>query len=268
MFVLQSQKGRATGAPGAAEPRGGERVTPSESKLRGRLPSGLRVGAICAFVLLMTLAGMRIYTWRALGENTRLLTLVNPWNPLTETGYTAKLTTVENGFRVDRACADALERMLADCRSAGKKPVLTTAYRSMDDQLVLFDGEIQRLVETGLSPEDAETAVLRTIARPGRSEHELGLAVDIVDADYTVEDETQSTTPTAHWLAENAWRYGFILRYPEGAEEITGYGWQPWHYRYVGEEAAGNIYSLGITLEEYLSLFYSEEAAVEVDTAA
>ncbi|MBO6016810.1 MAG: D-alanyl-D-alanine carboxypeptidase family protein, partial [Oscillospiraceae bacterium] len=64
------------------------------------------------------------------------------------------------------------------------------------------------------------------------------------------------------WLAQNAWRYGFIQRYPQGADEITGYSWHPWHYRYVGEGAAGNIFSLGITLEEYLSLFYTEEAQV------
>ena len=227
-----------------------------------------RLAAILVLVLLMTLAGIRIYAWHSLDKNTRLLTLVNPWNPLSETGYTAKLTVAENGFLVDRACADSLQKMLSDCRSAGRKPVLKSAYRSVDDQLELFDGEVQRLVETGMSPEDAEAVVLRTIAKPGRSEHELGLAVDIVDADYTVEDETQSTTPTAQWLSENAWRYGFILRYPQSAEAVTGYSWQPWHYRYVGEDAAVNISSLGITLEEYLSLFYSEEASVEVAAAA
>ena len=61
---------------------------------------------------------------------------------------------------------------------------------------------------------------------------------------------------------KNAWRYGFILRYPEGGEEITGFTYQPWHYRYVGEEAASRISSLGVTLEEYISLFYNEEATV------
>ena len=240
----------------------------SNSDRVGKLQPELRLAAILVLVLLMSLAGIRIYAWQASGENTRLLTLVNPWNPLSETGYTAKLTTAENGFQVDRACAESLKRMLADCRNAGRKPVIKSTYRSVDDQLELYDGEVQRLVETGMSPEDADAAVAVRIARPGRSEHELGLAVDIVDADYTVEDETQSTTPTAQWLSENAWRYGFILRYPQNAEAVTGYSWQPWHYRYVGEDAAVNISSLGITLEEYLSLFYSEEAAVEVDAAA
>ncbi len=243
-------------------------MAPSNTDRTGKIRPLLRIAAILVLVLLMALAGMRMYTWHALGENKRLLTLVNPWNPLSETGYAAKLTTAENGFQVDRACADSLKRMLADCRSAGRKPVIKSAYRSVDDQLELFDGEVQRLVETGMSPEDADAAVAVRIARPGRSEHELGLAVDIVDADYTVEDETQSTTPTAQWLSENAWRYGFILRYPQDAEAVTGYSWQPWHYRYVGEDAAVNISSLGITLEEYLSLFYSEEASVEVDAAA
>ena len=83
-----------------------------------------------------------------------------------------------------------------------------------------------------------------------------------MDADFPLTDERQAETATGRWLAENAWKYGFIQRYPQGAEEITGYGWHPWHYRYVGEGAAGNIFSLGITLEEYLSLFYTEEAQV------
>ena len=225
----------------------------SNSMKSGKLRMIPRLAAILIFTLLMVFAAIRVCTWNTLGKNTRLLTLVNPWNPLSETGFSAKLTTVENGFQVDRACADSLKKMLADCRNAGRKPVIKSTYRSVDDQLELFDGEVQRLVETGLNPEDADTAVAARIARPGRSEHELGLAVDLVDADYTVEDETQSTTPTAQWLSENAWRYGFILRYPQGAEDVTGYSWQPWHYRYVGEDAAVNIYSLGITLEEYLA---------------
>ena len=77
--------------------------------------------------------------------------------------------------------------------------------------------------------------------------------------------DRQAQTDTSRWLSENAWRYGFIQRYPEGSEEETGYAWHPWHYRYVGEGAAGNMHSLGITLEEYILMFYSEEASVVYD---
>ena len=225
----------------------------------------LRVAAIIVIAALMIFAGLRFYSWQAFGTNTRLITLVNPWNPVSETGYSARLTETEGGHQIDRACADALRRMLADCRAAGNRPVLAEAYRSVDDQLVLHDARVQSLVDEGKTPEQAEAEVARVIAAAGRSEHEMGLAVDIVEEEHPETDESLAETPTCRWLADNAWRYGFIQRYPQGAEEITGYSWHPWHYRYVGEDVAGSIYSLGITLEEYLSMFYSDEAKVEYD---
>ena len=235
------------------------------SYLSRKLSPYVRVAAAIVLAALVIFAGARVYSWRASGSNTRLITLVNAWNPVSETGYTAKLTETEHGYQIDRACEEALRRMLSDCRAAGRNPVLADAYRSVDDQLVLHDDSVQQLVDEGLTPEQAEAQVSRLIAAAGRSEHELGLAVDIVDADYPETDEKQAETPTSKWLAENAWRYGFIQRYPKGAEEITGYSWHPWHYRYVGEAVARSIYSLGITLEEYLSLFYSDEAQVVYD---
>lgn len=227
-----------------------------------KLSPYLKIAAAIVLVVLISLAGIRLFSWHAQGEQTRLITLVNPWNPVTETGYSVKLTGAEDGFQVDRACAEALRHLLEDCRAAGRNPKLTSAYRSVDDQLVIHDEEAQRLVDGGATPEEAAVAVAKLIADPGRSEHELGLSVDILDGDLPEMDESQAETPTGQWLAENAWKYGFIQRYPKGAEEITGYSWHPWHYRYVGEDVAQNIYSLGITLEEYLSLFYSDEAAV------
>ncbi len=225
----------------------------------------LRVAAIIVFTVLAIFAAVRVANWHRMDDDARLLTLVNPWNPTSETGYTARLTEAENGVRVDRACAEPLRRMLADCREAGYNPVLVSGYRDMDDQLVLHDDEVQSLVDSGLSPEEAESEISRMIAAPGRSEHELGLAVDVLDGDYPIWDEKQKDTPTSRWLNENSWRYGFILRYPAGTEELTGLGEHSWHFRYVGDDAAGNINSLGVTLEEYLSLFYSEEASVVYD---
>ena len=235
------------------------------SYLGRRLSPYVRVAMVIVLAALAVFTAIRIHSWSTFGERSRILTLVNAWNPVSETGYTAKLTEVEDGFQMDKACADALKRMLADCRAAGRKAVISAAYRSVDEQLVLHDAEVQQLVDSGMNPEDAEWRVSKVIAAAGRSEHEMGLAVDIVDADNPAVDETQAETPTAQWLRENAWRYGFIQRYPQDAEEITGYSWHPWHYRYVGEDAAANIQALGITLEEYLSLFNSDEAQVVYD---
>ena len=85
------------------------------------------------------------------------------------------------------------------------------------------------------------------VAIPGTCEHELGLAVDI-----NADKEQSSNEEVYNWLAENAWRYGFILRYPKGKEDITGIDYEPWHYRYVGKEVAKQFYEEGITLEEYV----------------
>ena len=89
----------------------------------------------------------------------------------------------------------------------------------------------------------------RYSARPGYSEHQTGLAFDINYADSRFEGTDQ-----AIWLAENAYKYGFILRYPEGKEHITGYMYEPWHYRYIGVENAAKIFASGLTLEEYYGL--------------
>ena len=237
------------------------------SYLRKKLSPYMRVASIIVVAALLILAGVRVYTWKTYGPGSRLLTLVNPWNPVSETGFSARLVELEDGYQVDRICAEPLKKLLADCRAAGRNVVIADAYRSVDDQLVLHDARVQSLVDGGMSPEQAELQVAKTIAAAGRSEHELGLAVDIVDGDHPETDESQAGTPTSQWLEANAWKYGFIQRYPEGTEEITGYNWHPWHYRYVGEDVARNIYSLGITLEEYLSLFYSDEAQVEIDQA-
>ena len=92
----------------------------------------------------------------------------------------------------------------------------------------------------------------KEVAVPGTSEHQLGLAVDIIDTNNWNLDESQESMPTQQWLIANSWRYGFILRYPNGTTNITGIIYEPWHYRYVGCQVAKEIYERGITLEEYL----------------
>ena len=239
---------------------------PSEQNSKRSLKTNGRFWVVIVFLALLILAAIisviRISGWQDRSLNSRILTLVNPWNGLEETDYTVHKVEIEDGFFVDKACADVLNTMLADCRSAGASPKITAAYRTNDEQLELYDGEIQRRIDGGMTPEEATASVSVEIAVPGRSEHELGLAVDIVDDANPVMDASQADTPTQQWLMANAWRYGFILRYPAGGEERTGFTYQPWHYRYVGEEAASRIHSLGVTLEEYLSLFYNEEATV------
>jgi D-alanyl-D-alanine carboxypeptidase len=116
----------------------------------------------------------------------------------------------------------------------------------------LFENKIGKYLSNGLSNQEATVEAAKWIAVPGTSEHQTGLAVDIVAKSYQMLDKEQENTPEQKWLMENSYKYGFILRYPENKSDITGISYEPWHYRYVGKEAAKEIYENGICLEEYL----------------
>ena len=176
--------------------------------------------------------------------------LVNPWNFLPE-NYATELTTVR-GEDVSVDCASALKQMLSACANAGCDPVLLSGYRTMEHQTRLHNNNIQTYLDLGYSYEDAYAEASKSVAIPGTSEHQLGLAVDIVDNSNWSLTESQEHTKTQKWLMEHCWEYGFILRYPNGTTDITGIIYEPWHYRYVGLEIALELRDLGITLEEYL----------------
>lgn len=180
-----------------------------------------------------------------------LLLLVNPWNRIPES-YSAFLDTVEEGFLMDRRCSAALMRMLNDCRAAGNLAVLCSAYRTEEYQQELFDNKIMRLLGEGVAYDQAPVVAARSVAVPGTSEHQLGLAVDIIDELYVNLDYWQQFTSVQQWLMANCSDYGFILRYPNEKSEITGIIFEPWHYRYVGISNAKAIEASGLTLEEYL----------------
>ena len=229
---------------------------------RRRISRSAWIAAAAFALLLLALLGLRLYAWTSRGQEARMMVLVNPWNRVDDAEYTPRLRRLPNGLQVDRGCFKALTQMLEDCRSAGFQPVVCSAYRSREMQQRLYDERVDELMAEGHSRRQAEEMAVKTVALPGTSEHELGLAVDLVDLDYQLLDLEQENTPTQRWLMENAWRYGFILRYPPGAEEITGYRYEPWHYRYVGAAPAEQIHLLGITLEEYLSMFFSDTAEI------
>ena len=192
-------------------------------------------------------------------KHLELLLLVNPWNPLPE-GYVPELAPadsyyqIHSGYEVDARCADALAQMLNDGLAAGCVPYICSAYRTQDYQQMLFDDKIERLIEEGVSPEKAPEEAAKVVALPGTSEHQLGLAVDLIDEDYPYLNQYQEWAAAQQWLMEHCWDYGFILRYPNGTSEITGIIYEPWHYRYVGVQHARAIQELGLTLEEYLAM--------------
>ncbi len=185
--------------------------------------------------------------------------LVNPWNRLPE-NYTVKLAKTEFGHRVADYAADELSQMLNDCRSAGHNPFIRSSYRTTADQEMLFQNKINRLVKAGYSQDEARTKAATVVAFPGTSEHQMGLALDIVDNTYRNLDEGQANTATQQWLMENSWKYGFILRYPTDKGAITGIIYEPWHYRYVGKELAAELHELNLCLEEYVDMLTAKAA--------
>ena len=179
------------------------------------------------------------------------LILVNPWNELPE-GFTVELKELDNGEAVDERAYPDLQEMLDDARAEGLSPIVCSSYRTREKQQELFIRRVGRLTAAGYSEQDAVTEAGKWVAVPGTSEHQTGLALDIISSSYQVLDRDQENTAEQRWLMENSYKYGFILRYPSDKSEITGINYEPWHYRYVGKEAAKEMYEKGLCLEEYL----------------
>ena len=133
--------------------------------------------------------------------------------------------------------------------------LVTSAYRSYSYQEGIFSSYVADLVKDGYDTESALAEVLRTSARPGYSEHQSGLCVDLIEEGRISLDVSFENCEAFEWLAANCHKYGFILRYPKDKEDITGYSYEPWHYRFVGIDAATVIYEDGICLEEYLAKY-------------
>ena len=181
------------------------------------------------------------------------LFLVNPWNPIPD-NYEPELTYLKNGQAVDSRCYPELQQMMDDCRAAGLEPLICASYRTMEKQEALFEDKEARLIQEGCPENEVEAEAAKVVAYPETSEHQLGLALDIVDVSYQQLDTEQENTPVQQWLMKNSWKYGFVLRYPTDKSDITGIIYEPWHYRYVGKEAAAEMYENKLCLEEYLGI--------------
>ena len=182
--------------------------------------------------------------------------IVNAANPLPE-DFTVETRSIKGYDErlFDVRAADALEAMLSAAEASGNQLYLVSGYRSIARQKARFTRKTNYYISQGLGQAEAEDKASQWVARPGTSEHNLGLAADIVSANWyqTHSDLTQDfdQTPAYTWLEAHAAEYGFILRYPEGKESITGVVYEPWHYRYVGTELAQRLYADKLTLEEY-----------------
>lgn len=182
------------------------------------------------------------------------LMLINKDNPLPE-NYKPCLTDLTEGYCLERRTAAAMKEMLCAALKDCVHLRVFSAYRSIAYQEGLFNEDIHRYMKQGMSYEEAFNKTAQSIAVPGQSEHNAGLAVDISSMDWKGEITTEfENTEEFKWLEKNAAKFGFILRYPEGKEHITSITYEPWHYRFVGTVHAERMKKMGLTLEEYLQL--------------
>ena len=169
--------------------------------------------------------------------------LANPWNDIGD--YTPELEYLE-GQQFDVRIIEPMEEMVSAARSEGLSVCLSSGYRSYATQTWLFNRK---------ADEYGETIAATIVARPGTSEHQTGLCCDITDHYYEMKDASLENTEMYQWMSQHCDEYGFIVRFPKGREDITGIIYEPWHFRYVGKEAAAYIMEHDLTLEEFLELY-------------
>ncbi len=202
------------------------------------------------------------------------LKLVNKENPVDALFVPSELVSVDSAYTtggksvmLEKKTAEAAIKMLDDMKAAGISNVsITSGYRTYDYQQSLFNRYCtqEAMAHPDWSEEQVKAQVLTYSAAPGTSEHQTGLCMDLFTTEmeglWNYGSETPSNpydkgfaeTEAYEWLCENAYKYGFILRFPKDKTSVTGYAYESWHYRYVGEGAAKKIYESGETLEEYL----------------
>jgi D-alanyl-D-alanine carboxypeptidase len=176
--------------------------------------------------------------------------LVNYENAIPE-NYEPKLVEVPGGEKVDERIYDPLMEMLEAAKEGNwdQLPMVVSGYRTQETQQQFFDDKVAEYRKEGNSQREAEELAKQWVSLPGYSEHQIGLAVDINGATYDL----------YFWLQENSYKYGFIFRYPGDKTDSTGVAEEVWHYRYVGVEAATEMYEKGLCLEEYLAERQAEQ---------
>ena len=197
--------------------------------------------------------GREVFPEASLGDWN--LKLVNGLCVLPST-FTPQVIEIRDEQYIDIRISEPLEAMLTAAEEAGYTVCIRNAYRPFATQAYIFNGRASQIQwGTTKTLAEAEQEARKVVAYPGTSEHQTGLCVDVMDAaDSTMSAESAKELPVLQWLTEHCAEYGFILRYPEEKEELTGWN-EPWHFRYVGEGIAAYIMENGLCLEEFIDRF-------------
>ncbi len=181
------------------------------------------------------------------------LILVNKQHPIPQ-DYEFSLGKLNNGMRCDKRIVYKMNEMLNAAEKENISLMVRSPYRNEGRQTQLFSKKVTQYMKKGDTFLNAYKNTAQAVTLPGASEHQLGLAFDLISKDYSMLEEGFADTQTGKWLQENSYKYGFILRYPKGKEDITGIEYEPWHFRYVGSICAEYMYQNDLTLEEFVQM--------------
>ncbi len=180
------------------------------------------------------------------------LILVNYEHPIPD-DWTVDLAMTRYGYEVDARITDAVDELITAAANDGVSLIICYGYRTIEQSQQLFEKQINKQLALGLSQEEAVIEARRWVAPPGTSEHHTGLALDIVTPAHQVLNHAFAATDAGQWLAAHSWEHGFVIRYPEDKQDITGITYEPWHVRYVGIEHAAAMHANNECLEEYVA---------------
>lgn len=182
------------------------------------------------------------------------LILVNKQHPIPE-DYSFTLGNLSSYMQCDERIVEPLLTMMKKAQEDGVTLVICSPYRDSEKQEKLFNRKINAYMKNGYSYMDAYKLSSQAVTVPGASEHQIGLAIDLITKGYSTLDEGFAETEAGKWLKAHCAEFGFILRYPKEKEYITGIEWEPWHFRYVGNSAASLIMEQNLTLEEFWNIY-------------
>ena len=168
--------------------------------------------------------------------------------------YAPELMEIETDQYFDARAVMHLKKLISDARDAGYTVFVCSGYRSYDTQYYLYWNHVDDYMDQGMTQEEAEAATLIAVNYPGGSEHQLGLAADLLEFQGQDMEPYIGGSGLMLWLEEHCADYGFIIRYPEDKTDVTGVEYEPWHLRYVGKYAS-YIMANGLCLEEFLALY-------------
>lgn len=186
------------------------------------------------------------------------LVLVNPQHPVPD-DWSVDLAMTRYGYEVDSRITDAVDELMNAAADDGVTLLICYGYRTLEQSRQLFEKQVNKQLSYGLSQEAAVAEAKRWVAPPGTSDHHTGLALDIVTPSHQVLNHEFADTDAGIWLAAHGWEHGFVIRFPENKQDITGITYEPWHLRYVGNEHAAAMHENDECLEEYVARLYGDD---------